>query len=254
MSIKVYHHPTELTTYTTEEQSFVKYLKYNRSFNIDIQRGLCIHPHRKLIFYKPGRTMGTRLFRGILQGRVDWYIKKNDVQDNFKNWVEYISDEQLVEYTKCIITRNPFSRIVSAYQSTSKMSVLNKRRRPHFQRPCFADYMSFDEYVEKYYIDPNIPPPDIHSMPMYKFFSSGKSIQGNPDYWGKMENIENDWKTIHRAFDWKDKHPLDDKGEYYKWPKYKGDIHAHRKHYTKNTKDIVREYYKKDLELFNYDF
>ena len=241
---------TELAYFTTEEKSFVKYLKYERTFNFNIQRGLCIHPRRKLIFYKPGRIMGTNLFRNLLQRYGGWHIKKNDAQRDFKSWVKRIKDKQLIEYTKCIITRNPFSRIVSAYQSNSKVRYANNEGLPRFQRHCFADHLSFDEYVEKYYTNPSIPPPDIHSIPMYKFFSSGKSTQGNPDYWGKMENIENDWKTIHRAFGldgWKNKPHI-------KWPKYTGDINAHRKHYTKNTKDIVREYYKKDLELFNYDF
>ena len=53
---------------------------------------------------------------------------------------------------------------------------------------------------EDYYSNPELPPAEIHTIPFYKFFSSGKSTSGNPDYWGKIENISEDWNIIHNAF------------------------------------------------------
>ena len=272
--------PEEIKLYNSTTTSYKKYLQkwhgHSLQYNLQITRGLCVNPISKCIFYKPGRTMGSYLFGKSLSRYGGWLTQKKNKRQKLENeraeskgtyyeggfnqWLSVITDDEIKNYTKCIIVRNPFGRLVSTYNAYTKMRFFERQKdegeKSRFRKWRPSDSMSFDEYVDTYYQDISSPSPDIHSLPFHKFFTSGYSIDGNPDYWGKMENIEEDWPKLLKAFDINNISKWPEQPERVKVPGLKSGYNpfSYRKYYTPRTREIIGNYYKVDLDYFNYDF
>lgn len=133
------------------------------------------------------------------------------------------------------IVRNPFDRIVSEFKYVQKMENAN-----------WLDYKSldFDSFVDKILnLDSNIARDifDNHLMTQYDYIKGAEDIV-------KIFKYEN----LQEAFDWLNlitESTLD----------FKHERNSEKMHYSfyykyKKTIDTVAEFYKKDLEYFNYSF
>jgi len=206
--------------------SFSDYLRIKRKEHHDMLRGFCVHPTKKILFYKPGRTAGTLMFRKILQPMGGWIIQK-DNRKQFDAWVNTITDEELSKYKKCIITRNPFSRLVSTWE------VLYKTKQN----------MSFEKFIKTYLLNGDTLFPDrIHFMALTHFVEVPGSNSPNIDFHGKMETLASSWDDM-----------CDVMGIKCKKIKTLKDA-DYRPLYTEELRGIVENYYKRDLELFDYEF
>ena len=101
------------------ENKFTEYYRQERQYINDIQRSLAVNPIEKLIYYKPGKCAGTSIFRTILQPMGDWIVKIDDERE-FGQWIKDITDEEMDKYFSFIFVRNPFSRLVSAWNDISR--------------------------------------------------------------------------------------------------------------------------------------
>ena len=101
------------------ENKYTDYLRLKRDYNYDILRSICVNSTSKLIYFKPGKSAGTSIFRRNLQPKGGWIIQKDNPKE-FNNWLQNITDKELNSYFKFIFVRNPFSRLISAWNDIDK--------------------------------------------------------------------------------------------------------------------------------------
>lgn len=144
--------------------------------------------------------------------------------------------EKCEEYDKSnfkfAFVRNPFDRLASCYRHIiQKGSMENIQDDTRFYRE-----MSFEEFVDVI-LKIKVQNMDIHFRPQYTF------IPETPDFLGKFENIENDFKIICEkiGIDCELRH--ENKTSKTKYSDY----------YTPEIIKKVVKIYKKDFELFKYE-
>ena len=139
-------------------------------------------------------------------------------------------EEYEKSHFKFALVRNPFDRLASCYRH-----IIQKGAMQNIQgNPDFYQSMSFEDFVnaiEKI----KIKNMDIHFRPQYTF------IPETPDFLGKFENIENDFKTICEKIGLKCELRHENK--------------TAKTNYSIYTDDIIRKVvkiYEKDFQLFKY--
>ena len=160
------------------DNRYTDYLRLKRDYNYDILRSICVNPTSKLIYFKPGKAAGTSIFRRNLQPLGGWIIQKDNPKE-FNNWLQNITDKELNSYFKFIFVRNPFSRLISAWNDIDK--------------PYFPD---FGKFVQEGIFDKNGNPKTLHYQLQSSLFKTLDNYSLNLDFIGKIENIKDDWKTL----------------------------------------------------------
>ncbi len=152
------------------KMDWVNHIKQNDR----IQMSICVHPKFQRIYLKPGKVAGTTIFRKALQPMGGWIIKK-DNPNEFNAWLNRITDRELYyEYFKFTFARNPFARLVSAWNDIDRQT-----------------YPNFDDFVENNILDSDGKPKRLHYQTQTSLFYSSKKKY---NFIGKVENINNDWK------------------------------------------------------------
>lgn len=144
---------------------------------------------------------------------------------------------------KFAFVRNPYDRLVSCYR--------DKIRSPSEFGVIAADHkrlyedMPFNEFVRKVHkIPDNKADKHFKSQHCFVTNSKGKLI---PNFIGKFENLDEDFKKIMNRLQVENPPALPQKNKSKRAKDY-------RKYYDDETKRLVEQRYKKDLELFNYEF
>ena len=146
--------------------------------------------------------------------------------DNVEKVEEYDSNK-----FKFAFVRNPFDRLASCYRHViQKGSLQNIQDNPNFYRE-----MSFNDFVDAI-LKIQVSDMDIHFRPQYTF------IPETPDFLGKFENIEEDFKIICEKIGIQCELLHQNKTDKIDFKKY----------YIKPIAEKVLKIYKKDFELFNY--
>lgn len=149
-------------------------------------------------------------------------------------------------YFKFTFVRNPFDRLLSAYQFLKKGGMDSNDER--FQREVLSHYDTFEHFVMGCLNEKNILNQDIwiHFYPQYKFLCD-ENDNILVDFVGRFECFSEDYDTIRNrvpgASELKHLNKTKDKK-----------ITSYREVYTPEMKEKVKRLYKKDLELFGYDF
>lgn len=159
--------------------------------------------------------------------------------------LNYIDNKKLSllsdEYLKICVVRNPFDRLFSGWRD--KISTLDKNRFG-FSHAC-----DFEKFIIKICETSDL---DInrHFIPQYYFISQDyKIIPGYKILY--FEKLNDEWKKLQDEF--KQKFNVD----LINLPllnKSNKSNKSYREYYNYNTKNLVTQKFKKDLEIFNYVF
>lgn len=148
-----------------------------------------------------------------------------DPHKTLDNYYKIYSEQELKNYFKFTLVRNPFDRIVSEY-------FYSKQRR-------LTKTQDFKTFVINGEIDTHSYA--YHNIPQIDFFVNIKRI----DYIGKFENLQQDFSTV-----------CDKIGIPQQQLPHKNK--SNHKHYTEyyddETREFVAERYAKDIEYFDYNF
>lgn len=135
-------------------------------------------------------------------------------------------------YFKFAFVRNPWDWIFSHYTYTLK----NVR---HYRHSFVKNNLkNFDEYVE-YECSKDMS--EQYNQNSFIFDSSGNQLV---DFIGKFENIQNDFQNICNQLN------IDANIKHFN----QSNKLSYRDHFSKRSKDLVKDYYYKDIELFDYKF
>ena len=137
--------------------------------------------------------------------------------------------------------RNPWDRLVSAFFYLDKGGGNSSDEKDRIK--YIAKYKGdFNKFVEKEYSKKRIFK-QLHFKPQHSWINDKNKII--VDYVGKMENFNNDFKNICRRI-----------GKKYKIIKKTNNSNHfyYKNYYNTLTKDLVHKMYKKDIEMFNYNF
>lgn len=147
------------------------------------------------------------------------HLKYMEVEPYFKPLVS--------EYYKFAFVRNPYDRLISYYFFIKKPENIS----PSLHRDEIKKMLSKENLASK-----------IHLLPQFEFLIN-EDRQLKMDFIGKVENFKNDLNTIFKTLNL---------GE----PQYheiNASKHLHfMDYYDDELKEMVKEYYKADFELFNY--
>ena len=208
------------------ENKFTEYYRRERQFINDIQRSLVVNPIKKLVYYKPGKCAGTAIFRTILQPMGGWIIQK-DNQKEFSDWIDNITDDELEKYFSFIFVRNPFSRIVSAWND--------------IDRPPHGEYSDFKTFVKEGVFNDNIPT-KLHYQTQSSLVEVPDTSKSNINFIGKVENIDEDWKKLCSIINIPYKPMVHTKARKY---------NPYTSFYDKETISMITKMYQRDLDIFD---
>lgn len=169
-------------------------------------------------------------------------LKKNKIYNN---------------YFKFAFVRNPWSRVVSCYINKIQKGGIKDRFFLTNHVGLMQD-ISFDDFV--YFITKKRGRFDFfsdrHWISQYRFISDrrGELIV---DFVGKLENIDNDFRSVCKRLGIKNV-DLPRYNTRNDWSKFNNIEYEssdyYRGFYTNKTKELVAKRYKKDIEMFGYNF
>ncbi len=180
-----------------------------------------------LIFYRIPKNAGTSITK---------MLSKISGEESYKK--RSIPPEKIKEYFSFTIVRNPYDRVVSFYE--------DKMRKPCEPGVVTTDFRLHEDMPFKDFVkilskrkDKNL---DRHFRSQSYFLENRKI-----DFIARFENLKEDYKKIMKKARVKNPPELPHKRK----SKRKKD---YRDYYDEETKKLVQERYKRDLELFDYKF
>ena len=188
--------------------------------------------HQSIFIHVPktgGRSIGTSLFGEL--------INSHFTADELK---VIFGKAAFKRYFKFAFVRNPWDRAVSAYTfyKTRKSDNIKRWGEKHL-----ADYPDFESFVKGYLNPETIYTSKKAFWPQYVFICD-EALVSQVDFLGYFEHLERDFKRVQERLGVSanllhiNASPRTD----------------YREYYTSETRDIIADLYRKDIELFGYDF
>jgi len=188
------------------------------------------------------------------------YGKKNNklLQHLTISEIKGIKNKEYKTYKKITFVRNPFDKLLSEYFWRIQRYGKNKIDFKYFlMEEAIPRKNKINTYVKNFYKDEKIiSSMDIHYMEQYKFLINNNNL--DVDSIGKFEDFEIDFKKLFnkKLLNYKiNKSKVD--YFYYLSKKFLPKFikkRLYRKFYDNDSRKLVEEEYKKDLDLFNYNF
>ncbi len=157
------------------------------------------------------------------------------------DYQKIFSPKTFKQYYKFTFVRNPWDRLVSTFFFLKKGGLTEKDKI--WAEANLLAFTDFKDFVKQWLTEENINN-SLHFQHQHVFLEDEK---GNTavDFIGRFENIEEDFKKI------TDKLNIKRTLKKTNTSKRKED---YRVYYDEETKAIVNEVYRKDIQLFNYEF
>lgn len=148
------------------------------------------------------------------------------------------------EYFKFAFIRNPWDRLVSGYCDFIQHRKKQWSEKVRYEKPLLSEYKDFTEFCIDF---PNSKwANDVHLRPQHLFLEVDGKME--MDFVGRFENLKMDFHYICSQVGYNYNKNLLDK-------KYRKTDHKnYKEYYTEETKNIIGEFFKRDIELFNYEF
>jgi hypothetical protein len=206
---------------------------------IDVLRGEsqvfrpCFQPTKSIFIHIP-KAAGTSIARAIYGMNVG-HRKAIDYQK--------ISKREYNEYYTYSFVRNPWDRVVSAYNFAKQggTSYVQPIPNPVYQSELFKD---FETFVTQWLPTADLAKEDVVFAPQY-WYIYNKKMQCLVGYVGKLETLTDDIKILEKQLRINieiEQLNVSDRSSSY------------RDYYNKNTRKIVADIYQQDIKLFNYQF
>jgi hypothetical protein len=156
------------------------------------------------------------------------------------------SKSEFERYFKFTFVRNPWDRVLSAYNFLKKGGMNEQDRR--WAKSNLIPYQSFEEFIKVGLSKPNVQK-FKHFRPQYNFLSIPNGQELPVDFLGFFENIQDDFQYVASTLEIGNNLVL--KRMNASSPGQKLDF---RDFYTDSTRSIVAEVYKNDIDAFGYNF
>ena len=264
---------------------FKNYIENTKSKNDEwfLERELCYSIKHKFIYMKPCKTAGTMIYRSLFLGSYSGQYPPGVVQDasckkdapvQFLDWWNNTSNKTMMkEYFKFVFVRNPFERLVSAYthlhnrshalgaewsqmkddefpSGYKNISQVDQSLKPEIYYGLHPKAPTFNSFVKYSLLDGNGQVTNVHWLPQSYYVEATQWGRTHSfiDFVGRFETLKEDVTKLCKKLNFEcefDDLPNRDYGN------------RHR-HYTEYYNDesikIVSRVYKRDLELFGYEF
>ena len=189
----------------------------------------------KCIFFHIPKTGGMAVAEGIFNGKI---IGDHRGVEIYKR----LFKKKFYSYFKFSFVRNPWSRLLSAYNFLIDGGLHESDQK--WAEQNIMKFKNFEDFVLNW-VNPKNVQLGIHFIPQYQFIIDIYGKQ-SVDYIGKQESLNEDFKKICSI--------LEISNANLNYINTGKKIDDYRVFYTKKTQDIVRKVYKKDIKLFNYIF
>lgn len=219
------------------------------------KQGNIFLPKNKAIYFFIPKVACTSI-KKVIADSLDYKIKNiNDPQSIHLIHFPYEKRNEIKEgddFFKFAFVRNPWSRILSCYKNRiSDDPNLNHgiyedgvfKPWKQMYGPKFWAGMSFKEFVnEVFLISGEFAESHFRSQHTFLTDSKGELL---PDFIGKFENLQEDFNIVCKEIGIKA----------VTLPRLMNSDHKHySKYYDEETKILIGRRYKKDIELFGYEF
>ena len=194
-----------------------------------------VSENSKVIYMKCGRTAGTPMHNILNQINVVEVSRPYFFNNGSNEWLENITDEEIKnDYFVFTFVRNPFERLISGWNAFVTIGKVNNNFETFIKHNGTGGYWLYE--------DGSIS--NDHWFPQSKYveFDDGERFT---NFVGKFENLEEDWRSVSQRIGIQDQ---------IKKNKYRTSKEYYRSFYTEELIEIVSDFYKRDLELFNYEF
>ena len=185
---------------------------------------------RKFIYLKPGRTAGSPMYRYHMRG-----TDAHEVQLNEDSLFWKLSDEQIKdEYFVFVFVRNPFERLISGWKSFCEKS-------PPYVHVDFEMFIKNNDGLG--WLNSEGLAQNDHWSPLCHYVECDDKNKF-VDFIGKYESLYSDWDYVAKKINL----PTN-------LPKANSSSHDYyRNYYTDELVEIASKFYKRDLELLDYEF
>ena len=175
----------------------------------------------------------------VLQVMFDWgHINRKPLHRDQKNQAEkWMEEDFKFDYFKFSFVRNPWSRFASLFQDKTKNVIGTKWEMRRWKK--YKNH-SFEQFAREM-SNKNVNAMDRHSRSQHLNLNKLRGL----DFYGRVEEFDRDIRYVAKTIGmdlnkvpWKNKTST---GNY-------------REYYNKETIEIVADIYRKDIEIFGYDF
>jgi hypothetical protein len=206
---------------------------------IDVLRGEsqvfrpCFQETKSIFIHIP-KAAGTSIARAIYGMNV-----------GHRKAVDYckVSKREYKKYYTYSFVRNPWDRVVSAYNFAKQggTSYVQPIPNPIYQSKLFSD---FETFVTQWLSTADLRNEDVVFAPQH-WYIYDENMQCLVDHIGRIETLTNDLQILEKQLNMKivieQLNQSNRKNDY-------------RSYFTEETKAIVTSIYQKDIELFKYEF
>lgn len=202
----------------------------------DVDFGFGSFDEHKCIFIHIPKCAGISVSRGLFGGLAGTH-------NSIKTFQLVYSKEELEQYFKFTFVRNPWDRLHSAYEFLRRGGLTHEDKQ--WAEGNLSRFTSFGQFVREWVTPTNVNSWQ-HFKPQHRFITDPA---GNMplDYIGYFENIRADFENIANILGIDTKLPHHNSGF--------GNSHdAYPSHYDAETREIVANVYKRDIDLLGYDF
>jgi hypothetical protein len=190
----------------------------------------------KCIFVHVPKSAGLSVTNSLFGTMTGSHMKIVEYQTMF-------TKEEFDQFFKFAFVRNPWDRVVSAFLYL-KRGGFGERDRV-WATENLAAYNDFDAFAKQWLNEENARL-HLHFTPQYPFIYLPGKRKPAVDFVGYFENLEADYYFIREKIG---------VGKELQVKNVTKDRHRdHRQYYSEKTKRIVADIYRKDIELFGYDF
>lgn len=155
------------------------------------------------------------------------------------------SKRDFESFFKFAFVRNPWDRLYSAYRFLKSGGMSEGDRR--WAEQNLSGITGFSEFVTDHLRRSRILS-SSHFIPQYRFLCRPGSKQVLVDFVGRYESLDRDFRTV------KQRMGLDTPGGLPHFNRGKSGAGDYRAAYTPETRRVVADVYREDIELFHYDF